>query len=167
MLKIISSAARLDMEQLLSVYRESVDINAMNLGHRFSDNERYLMAEVEFRSFWWDDFFKEDGAICALWIENARYVSALRLQRFNDGLLLTGLETATAFRNSGYAKKLLCAVIDYLKTSYEGNVYSHISVKNAPSIHLHQSCGFSRMRKAAVLLDGSVSWEYDTYVLKI
>lgn len=167
MLKIIRMPNQLNIDQLIQVYSESIGDRMRDLHRDYSTNERRLLAESEFNTFWKCEFFKEEGALCAVWIEEDRYISVLRLQAYADGLLLTGMETAPEYRNKGAAKNLLCSVKEYLKKSGNVNIYSHISKRNLPSIHVHYFCGFTRLREGATFLDGSVSWSYDTYILKI
>ena len=83
----------------------------------------------DFYGFLSEDFFP-DG-ICCVWEEKGRYVAALRLQRWQDGWLLDGLQTHRDHRGSGYATKLVCAALEALKME---RVYSHIRWDNAPSI---------------------------------
>lgn len=84
-------------------------------------------------------------------------MSALRIESYRNGVLVTGLETAPNFRNRGYAESLLSAVMDHLSECGSNFVYSHIDKRNAASLRVHEKCGFSRIRDSAVLLDGTVT----------
>lgn len=167
MLRIITLPAQLNLEQLTHVYSQSIQARVRELNQYLSDYECTIMAEEEFRSFWRDVFFREAGSICAVLEENGKYVSALRLQNYRDGLLLSGLETEPANRNRGMAGKLMVEIRKYLEDAGCTKVYSHIKKDNLPSRKVHISCGFELLREGAVLLDGSASWSYDTYILKI
>ena len=113
----------------------------------------------DFYGFLCEDFFP-DG-ICCVWEENGRYVAALRLQRWQDGYLLEGLQTHREHRGRGYAAKLVCAALETLKMK---KVYSHIRRDNAPSVAVHTACGFQKILDHATYLDGSVHFDTDTYV---
>lgn len=136
-----------------------------------SDLRVFTLAEVydlftlqegqDFYGFLSEDFFP-DG-ICCVWEENGRYVAALRLQRWNDGWLLEGLQTHRDHRRKGYAKALITAVLEELQLD---KIYVHIQRDNIPSIALHQACGFQKILDHAVYLDGSVHPNADTYVYK-
>ena len=90
-------------------------------------------------------------------------MAALRLQRWNDGWLLEGLQTHRDHRRKGYAKALITAVLEELQLD---KIYVHIQRDNIPSIALHQACGFQKILDHAVYLDGSVHPNADTYVYK-
>ena len=136
-----------------------------------SDLRVFTLAEVydlftlqegqDFYGFLSEVFFP-DG-ICCVWEENGRYVAALRLQRWNDGWLLEGLQTHRDHRRKGYAKALITAVLEELQLD---KIYVHIQRDNIPSIALHQACGFQKILDHAVYLDGSVHPNADTYVYK-
>ena len=133
-----------------------------------SDLKVFTLAEVydmytledgqDFYGFLSEDFFPE--GICCVWEEKGRYVSALRLQPWQDGWLLEGLQTHADHRGRGYAKKLIAESLRALKLE---KVYSHISRDNAPSIAVHISCGFQKILDHATYLDGSVYHTSDTY----
>ena len=145
MLKLISSMDKLNTEQYLAVYGQS---------------KQDSRAEEQMLSYLREDFFSIRGAVCALWIADGRYVSALRLEPYKDGYLITAVETAPQERRKGYAKSLLQAVINH----FGGPVYSHIEKSNKPSINLHLTCGFAVCSDSAVLLDGTVTSRYCTVV---
>ena len=75
------------------------------------------LAEEEFYRYLSQVFFKTPGAICAVWEESGRYVSALRLEPYRDGLLLEALDSQTKLRRRGYAGGLIEAVQTYLGSS--------------------------------------------------
>lgn len=140
MLSIIRSVSQLDVEQLQHVYG----------AYSYSDFYESIVA-----------FFEEPKTYIYLWQVNGRYVSALRIEPFENGWLVAGLETALAERRKGYAKTLLSAVIDQLPDNT--TVYSHIHITNKPSLAVHAACGFSEYLDYARLLDGSISINYYTY----
>ena len=110
------------------------------------------LAEEDFYRYLRECFFRTPGAVYAVWEEGGSYVSALRLEPYRDGVLVTALETAPGQRRKGYASRLLGAVLGTL----DGPVYSHVAKDNIPSLKLHQKLGFERIQENAVYLDGSV-----------
>lgn len=143
MLKLVSSMKEVNIEQYLAVYRQP---------------EWDSRVEDQMLSYLQEEFFTIRGAVCALWVADGRYVSALRLEPYKDGYLITAVETALQERRKGYAKALLQAVIN----RFGGPVYSHIEKSNRPSLNLHNACGFAVCSDFAVLLDGTVTNRYCT-----
>lgn len=139
MLKLIYSMADLDSEQLLDIYRE------------------HAWDELDFLSYLREDFFCQPDAVYAVWVEESRYRSAVRLERCGDGFLLHSLETAPDDRRSGYAYNLLVCFLEYLRTTGCKVVYSHISKQNKPSLELHKKCGFQLFSDSAKYIDGTVT----------
>ncbi|MBE6924152.1 MAG: GNAT family N-acetyltransferase [Ruminococcaceae bacterium] len=146
MLIIAGSLRELDFEQLAQVY----------------DYERNDAAE--FYDYLSQCFFTVKGSVYCLWQVEGHYRSALRLEPYQDGLLLTGLETAPQWRRRGYAKGLMGAVLQWLGGDSHRKIYSHIRFDNKPSLAVHQRCGFRRIMDYAVLLDGTVSSQIGTFL---
>ena len=92
-----------------------------------------------------------------MWEEDSRYISALRMEPYKDGLLLEALETHPDYRCRGYAKKLISAVLDHLLSQESKPIYSHINKRNVASLNTHTACGFQRISEQAVYIDGSVT----------
>ena len=155
MLKIFSDLKQLEFHKLMQVYEEANRENGKDLYPERSASEQLLFAEQDFYGFL-ELFFQTPEAICAVWEEDGTYLCALRLEPYRDGLLLQGVETIPAFRNRGFAKKLLLAVLEELRSHNPVRVYSHIHKRNVPSLKLHQGCGFSKILDHAVYADGSV-----------
>ena len=136
-----------------------------------SDLRVFTLAEVydlftlqegqDFYGFLSEDFFP-DG-ICCVWEEKGCYVAALRLQRWQNGWLLDGLQTHRDHRGRGYAIKLVSAALEALKME---RVYSQIRRDNAPSIAVHTSCGFRKLHDHATYLDGTLHLHSDTYLFE-
>ena len=112
-----------------------------------------MQAEQDFYQYLREVFFPTAGAVYAVWEENGTYITALRLEPYRDGLLLTALETAPEYRRRGYAQKLIEAVLEELPGE---KLYSHVSKTNAASLRTHISCGFQKILDHAAYLDGSV-----------
>ena len=154
MLKFAKRLGELNFGALMEVYEEGNLENGALRYPNLPENEQLLRAREDFYAYLKDHFFPEPGAVCAVWEENGRYVSALRLEPYEDGLLLEALETAPGARGRGYAKQLVMAVLSTLGSQ---TVYSHVSKKNAASLAVHKACGFQRISEHAAYIDGSVS----------
>lgn len=164
MLKIICSLHELDFQQLMNVYEEGNIITGKEVYPNLPENLQILYAEQDFYTYL-QTFFKDPNARYAIWVEDDRYVSALRFETYNNGLLVTALETAPAERNKGFAVSLLRAVLLFLRSQGNGILYSHIVKDNMTSVNVHLSCGFQIISHEAKYLDGTV--RSDSYTLSI
>lgn len=153
MLYLAKKCGDLNFSRLMEVYEEGNRENGAEFWPELSENEQVLRAEEEFRDYLRRDFFRVEGAYYAIWAENGRYVSALRMEPFEDGMLLEALETRPDCRRKGYATALLQAVLE-IETR---KLYSHVSRKNTASLRTHEKCGFKKILDHAVYVDGSVS----------
>lgn len=166
MLKIITTLEQLHFGNLMYVYEES---NLENAGVFFPDmdfNLAVLNTEQNFYAYLRDIFFTTEGAFYAVWEQKGAYVCALRMEPYQDGLLLEALETAPLQRKKGYATDLLKAVCAYLKRRGCCVIYSHVSKDNAASLRAHAACGFHRLLEYAVYIDGSVRMDSCTLCMK-
>ena len=153
MLTIVKSMRELNIGQLMAVYEESNLENGQEFYPEMPQNQQILHAEQDFYQYLRECFFKTEGARYAIWSVNGSYVSALRLEPYQDGLLLEALETAPSHRRKGYAAALIKATLQQLDNE---KVYAHIHKKNIASLATHKSCGFCRILEHAVYIDGSV-----------
>ena len=150
----------LNFERLMRVYAEGNRENAQAFYPHMEPKKGQLCAEQDFWNYLTEDFFRQKGACYAIWEENGEYMAALRLEPWEDGLLLEALETHPNYRGRGYAKRLIRAV---LETVEEQRVYSHISPRNGPSLAVHKACGFQKILNHSVYADGSVNSRCHTY----
>ena len=157
MLVLVHNLRELNFSALMAVYAEGNAENAEEFYPYDDRNIGILRAEDDFYQYLSQSFFTVRGAVYAIWQENDRYISALRLEPYRDGLLLEALETHPDYRRQGYAGKLILAVLNWLKEEGSGAVYSHINKRNLASLQTHLSCGFERISEQAVYIDGSVS----------
>lgn len=164
MLKIIQSVSEVDFQQLCNIYEEYFAQDLIDC-HSEVSAFALLQKQQEFYCFLLE-FLKADGSIYAVWIDDGRYCSALRLEKYLDGYLLTGLETATDMRRRGYASNLIKSVIEYCDANARLPIYSHISNNNVPSVKVHKNNGFCAIKDIAVYLDGSVDHRSKTYCYK-
>lgn len=153
MLHLAYKFHQLNFAKLMEVYTEGNRENGKLFFPELSEDQQLLRAEQSFYRYLSEIFFRTPGAVCAVWEEEGCYCSALRLEPYQDGLLLEALETAPAFRRRGYASALLRAV----RQNFPGKIYSHVRRQNAASLAVHKSCGFVQILDHARYIDGSVA----------
>ena len=159
MLIVAKSLKDLRFSELMQVYAQSNQEAAEERKH-LPPMFALQLAEQDLRQYLQEVFFRTPGALCCIWEESGRYVSALRLEPYRDGLLIEALETAPGQRRKGYGRALIQAVQEV----YSGRtLYSHIDKQNAASRELHQSCGFEKVEDFVVYIDGSVNYRGSTY----
>lgn len=151
MLQIITSAKELKFGELCSVY---------------SDDLTTLQSEQDF--YWFlMDFMKSPDTFYAVWNIDGRYVSALRIEPYKDGVLLAGLHTKDGYRKKGYAETLIKNTFFYISEQGIKKIYSHIRNDNISSVRVHQKCGFEKVSDCAVYIDGSVDWKSSSYLKNV
>ena len=150
----------------MSVYMESNFLNGKERYSDLSQEAQIYEAEQDFYQYLSDVFFRQDRSFYAVWEEDGRYVSALRVEPYQTGMLICGLETLPEVRRQGYASKLLFAVLCHLTSIGTLQVYSHVCKKNLPSLGTHIKCGFEIKKDYAVYSDGSVLHTSHTLLFK-
>ena len=160
MIIMARSLKEIDFRQLMDVYEEGNLENGAEFWPELPQGQQLLNAEQDFYQYLRECFFTTEGAAYAIWVVDGKYVSALRLEPYQDGLLLEALETAPCHRCKGYAAKLIRTVLEQMG---EKKVYSHVSKRNTASIRTHESCGFHRILEHAVYADGSVKTNACTF----
>ncbi len=163
MLKLIERMGDLPFRALMDIYAEGNAENGLDRWPEETPDRRIALAEEGFHQYLREVFFKTPGAVYALWEVEGKPVSALRLEPYRDGMLVSALETAPALRKKGYAKALLGEVSARFQRL---DLYSHVGKWNVPSMKVHEKCGFIREQEYAVYLDGSVNDHCCTYVLE-
>ena len=164
MLREYQSLKDFPFSAVMSIYEET---NRKTGKSRYPDEppERQVaLAEGELYNYLRDVFFSQPVAKYYLWLVGDRPVSALRIEPYRDGFLVSAMETAPESRSHGYAKALLQAVIHGMVPV---RLYSHIHHRNAASIAVHTACGFRKIRDCAVTLDGTFTSKMGTYFLEI
>lgn len=154
MLIIARKLRELSFGKLMEVYAEGNLENGQDLWQDEPEYRQIALAEQEFYNYLQQVFFRTEGARYLIWEENGQYVSALRLEPYQDGLLLEALETAPNLRRKGYASRLLQEAllnVDGMK------VYSHVGKRNTASLRTHEKCGFMKTLDYSVYADGSVN----------
>lgn len=153
---------QLDMSAICRIYEEGMRIRGRAAYPNLPEYEQILRAQEDTYQYLRDEFYNGRDAYYALWQEEDVYLSALRIRKYEDGLLLDALETRPDCRRKGYAKKLLRAVLAELPP--ETRVYSRILRSNKASVALHLECGFWLLKPYAKFLDGSFRSDADTYL---
>lgn len=154
MLVLINSMRELRFSALMKVYEEGNRENGADLYADEPIERQLALAEEDFFCYLRQVFFPTSGARYAVWEAEGQYISALRLEPYQDGLLIEGLETTPAYRRRGYAVKLINAVQSRFSAT---KLYSHVGKRNTASLKTHERCGFRRIKKYAVYVDGSVN----------
>ena len=151
-----------DISALFSVYSQSLE-EARTLHYsRLDANEGFLLASQDYYQYLSQVFFRTPGAVLAVYSHNGEYVSALRLEPYQDGYLLNALETAPDCRGKGFGKHLVEEVIAYCRAAGIHVLYSHVDKQNVASQKLHLAVGFTVVSRNATLLDGTFSTQYET-----
>lgn len=163
MLYIANWLKDLDFRQLMDVYEEGNLENAAELWPEEPRGQQLLLAEQSFHQYLRECFFSTENACYCVWIVDGKYVSALRLEPYQDGLLLEALETKPDRRRKGYAEALVNAVLSEVG---ETKVYSHVGKRNTASLKTHVKCGFRQILDHAVYADGSVMTNHCTFCSK-
>lgn len=164
MLKTYQRLSQLQFGQLMQVYAEGTQENGADHYPDLPPHQQILRAEQDFYEYLRTGFFTQDGDLYCIWQEGDQYVSALRLQRYQDGLLLEALETHPAYRRKGYAERLIRAVLEELRPQ---KLYSHIGHRNLASQGVHLKCGFRKISDHARYADGSVNSYCGTFLYEI
>ena len=153
MLKLATKMEQLKFSCLMEVYVEGNLENGAHFHPEASEQLQLMQAEQSFYTYLTQSFFRTPGAVYAIWEEQGSYISALRLEPYEDGLLLEALETAPAYRRKGYAEKLIRSV----QERFPQKIYSHVSKQNRASLKVHQKCGFHQVLDYARYIDDSVA----------
>lgn len=161
MLRIIRSARELNFPELLCVYYESNLKCGKKICRNGTEAEQLRYGEEAFRAAI-VDFLRDEGTFLAVWDQDGATRSCLRMEIYEDGLLLTCLETAPERRGEGNAKELVKQVLAWLDKHKPCVVYSHVMKTNKASLRVHQKNGFERVADFARLLDGTVTNQYFT-----
>lgn len=163
MLVIIRSIRELQFTALMDIYEQSNLEAGQQQWPQEHEARQLALAEQDFFDYLKQSFFPTPGAIYCLWKQEHQYVSALRLEPWQDGLLLTGLETAPAHRRKGYALALIRSIQQHLAQQEAVRLYCHINNRNTASIGVHEKCGFRKCSDIAVFIDGSANRNSATY----
>lgn len=163
MLIVAKSLDELDFSGLMKIYIEGNREHGLEFWPEKTEEEQLLLAEQDFLHFLKERFFIKPEAVYMIWSVDGKYVSTLRLEPYQDGLLLEALETVPEERKKRYAVSLISAVQKNLG-SFDGiKVYSHVSKQNVASLKTHRRCGFEICMEYTVRADGSIN--HNAYTL--
>lgn len=160
MLETVRQLRGLRFRELMNVYEEGNLENARELYPEETEARGQALVEEDFYQYL-KIFFQTPGAVYKVWTEQESYVSALRLEPYQDGLLLEALETRPDMRRKGFAAMLIRQTLKDLPAGTK--VYSHVSRRNLASRKTHESSGFAQILDHAVYIDGSVHTALVTY----
>ena len=153
-LAVFDNFEKLDFPALMEVYAEGNLENGEYFWPEETPERRMALAKESFRDYLVNGFFGTAHGTYYVWTEEGRYLSALRLEEHENGLLLGALETRLDCRKLGYAKRLISAVLHRLPKGTR--VYSHVSKGNEPSLATHLACGFVKELDHSVDQDGEI-----------
>ena len=148
--KVVKRTNEIALERLLDVYADEFKSAA--------ERESFYMYLLE--------YFSAPDCCYFLLVCDDQYVSVLRTERYRDGYLITGLHTKREFRSRGFGKQILTEACGHLRSSGNVAIYSHVENTNAASIRVHLACGFKKELEYASFIDGSISWNSCTLILK-
>lgn len=146
----------LSFEKMAALYIESNQKKGRQLFGWETAERQLALAEEDLYYYLLDVFFCTDGARCFFLERNGRYVSGLRTEPYEKGLLLEALETTPEYRRMGYAEELIQSVLAVLEAEGVSVLYSHVNRANTASLAVHRKCGFEQALDYAVFIDGSV-----------
>lgn len=157
MLKIIRSMHQIEFFQLTQVYEKSLWEDARSYPDNSSEFEVVRKAEDRFYDYLMGWLYESKENMLFVWEHDGRYVSAVRLEPYKDGYLISGLETKPSEYNKGFAKQLLREVVSHVRQQGNARIYSHVEKKNAASLAVHRCVGFTVIDDVAVYIDGTVT----------
>ena len=157
MLRLAKNLSQLRFGSLMEIYVEANREHGQLLWPDEPEMRQLQLSEQDFYRYLSEDFFRTTGAVYAVWEADGRYVSALRLEPYRDGLLMEALETTPEQRRRGYAAALIQAVQEELRRQGSVRICSHVYKHNTPSLKTHEKCGFRPVADYAACVDGSVS----------
>lgn len=161
MLFITQHIEEISYSQLMYVYEETNRKYGESRYAAFTPAEQLFYAEQDLYSYLQQAL--KAGGWFAAWVETGKYMSALRLEPYEGGWLITALETVAAHRRKGYANALLQAVTCLFEKE---TIYSHVFCNHRISMRLHEKNGFVQVKDHAVLLDGTLAGNAYTYMFQ-
>ena len=167
MLIVARSMKDLSFPKLMEVYTEGNRENGALRYPEETPERQQALAEEDFWDYLSQVFFHGENPVYLILTTEGRYVSALRLEDYEDGVLLEALVTAPGQRRKGYASELLREAANYLQGRAPVRLYAHVAKKNTASMKTHLSQGFRQCLDYARYIDGTVSQNTVTLALDI
>ena len=162
MIKKFDNISQICFSELMRVYEEGNVDNAKIRYSNMDANAAVLQVEQDFYAYLEEVFFAAKDAKYYVLSENEKYLAALRIEPFENGVLLEGLETRPGFRCCGFAKQLVGRML----SEVDCPVYSHVMKDNFPSLRTHYSCGFEKYSDTANMINGSINRDCFTLIRK-
>ena len=160
MILTIRSVEDLSFMKLTELYKDNIESNRIKHYSKMGEIGGRFQAENDLYYYIKDVFFKQSNGTYLIYQCEDKYVSGLRFERYEDGVLLNALMTSKEYRRKGFASLLL----HHLIQNVQDPIYSHIHCDNTASILLHKRFGFELLCDHSFLLDGSFSDEHFTYI---
>lgn len=159
MLLIAKSLDELRFEELAALYRYDLEVEGFEDGMCELDDDWFLEKRSQFRIYLSARFFSKPDCrpgirpFYAIWEEEGRYVSAVRVNVYEQGLQLEALQTGEAWRRQGYATALVNAVLEYLAQRGSFPIYAHARDYMTYVHNMLERAGFHEILDYAVRKD--------------
>lgn len=131
---------------LMDIYEEG---NIKNISYLYPDIEDIeagkKKVEEGFINYIKNEFLINDDNRYYVWESDGIWISAMRVYKISSNLYyIEALATHDNYRRRGFAEKLICSVIEELKTTGEFEMKSITSKTNIASQRTHEKCGFTK-----------------------
>ena len=166
LLKIARDITEISYTQMCEIYETTILADAATNFGAMDSNLAVILAQQDLYGYLRQVFFKVSGARCGFWIVDDVACAALRIEPYDEGYLISGLETAPDKRRKGYAEALVRSTVAYLFAEGVLRVYAHVMKENISSMNLHSKVGFQKISEKATFIDGTVSADACTFCLK-
>ena len=160
MLIIVKDYQSLDIAQLLQLYGDELQTRGKKDYPKLPAGIALEYAELDLKEYLQEHFFAVKDALYGILLIEGQYVSALRMEPYQDGYLLHALHTDRYNRRKGFGRKLVQSVLDYIGPN---KVYSHVKKENVASVAFHLAMGFLVVSQSAIYLDGTCDQECYTF----
>lgn len=159
MLRIAEHLEELRFDELAELYHYDLEVEDVDDRDLEPGEEWLACIKAEFGVYLSARFFSRSERLnnvrsfYALWEVEGKYVSAVRVHVYEQGLLLQALQTREDARGKGYAAALLEAVLAYLAQRGHFKVYAHVRDWKTQVTKLLEAHGFRRILDYAVRKD--------------
>lgn len=159
MLKIAEHLDELRFDELAELYHDDLEVEGVDDRDLEPGDDWFAGMKAEFGVYLSARFFSRSERLnnvrsfYAIWEAEGKYVSAVRVHVYEQGLLLEALQTREDARGKGYAAALLGAVLAYLVQRGQFKVYAHVRDWKTQAARLLETYGFRRILDYAVRKD--------------
>ncbi len=156
MLEQITHVNEQVIEGLFQIYAESMS----DLEADFTDKAEMKKSYASFLK----GFIEKPNQLVLIEKIDGKWVSGLRVIEEKPGKwFVEAVETAPAYRNNGYGKKLLLDTIAFLKNKNADRIECTIAKDNTASIKVHSACGFQKTNESPINCWGELEEETELY----